>query len=158
MKKSLFMLGFALVAMLCFQTVNAQSLASYTADFDEGASSLTVSGKVGGLGSKTRTMEVTLYIEVEASVDCNKVAGPNLLEKTFYQFSENSGALDVTGKGSGSFEDLSVTASGSATCPGGWNFVAGGDAELIRAWIVITGYDSNNNIVKQSEEIDLAWN
>ena len=158
MKKSLFTIAFALVAMLCFQTANAQSLSSYTADFDESAATLNVSGKVGGFGKKTRSMEVALYIEVEASVDCSRTNPQGTTDRTFYRFVETSTKTDVDGRGFGTFENLSVTASGSATCPGGWNFVAGGDADLIRAWIVITGYDANDAIIKQSEEIDLIWN
>jgi len=159
MKKQLFTLAFALVAFLAVNTVNAQSLSSYTADFNESTSTLTVmDGKVGGFGNKTRSMEVALFIEVEASVDCSRTNPQGTTERTFYRFVENSTRKDVNGRGFGTFEELRVTASGSATCPGGWSFVNGGDAELKRAWVVITGYDANGAIIKQSEEIDIVWN
>jgi hypothetical protein len=157
MKKSLFMLAFALVAMLGFQTVNAQSLASYTPIFDEVAGTLTVSGKVGGFGKSTRSMDVELFIEVESSVDCFKTTG-GYSEKTFTKFSESMKGIIVSGKGFGNFTNLSVTADGKvASCNGTWNFLAGGDAEVTRAWIVITGYDVNGVLVKQSEEIEIVW-
>jgi hypothetical protein len=161
MKKSLFMLTFALVAMLGFQTVNAQSLASYTAGFNPTTGTLTVSGKVGGFGKSTRSMDVELFIEVESSVDCYKYTGgptPQYQENTFTKFSEAMRGIVVSGKGFGNFTDLSVTADGTlASCSGAWNFLAGGDAEVIRAWIVITGYDVNGVLVKQSEEIEIVW-
>jgi hypothetical protein len=152
MKKTLFSLAFALVAMLGFQTANAQSLSNYTASFV--GSTFTVDGKVGGLGRRVATMEVALFIEVEASVDCSRTNPQGTTERTFYRFSENSGSVNTSGRGSADFPQINVTAS-SANCPGGWNFLAGGDATLERAWIVLTTKDSNGIVLNISEEIEI---
>ena len=166
MKKSIFTLALMFIALFGFNTLSAQSLASYTAVLNGTQLSLS-NAKVGGFGSKTRTLEFTLFLEVTSSVTCEKIVTlgngrENIITIVKSQSSKDQETIMVDGKGSGMMVGPLIVEGADmvAGCPNdnsGFQEKTEDGEALVRAWVVITGYDSKGNILKQSEPIDIVF-
>ena len=166
MKKSIFTLALAFIALFAANTVSAQSLASYTAVLSGTQLSLS-NAKVGGLGSKTRTVELTLFLKVTSSATCEKIVtlgngNVNVITNTHSKTSRDQETIDVDGKGFGMMVgplvvDAAEAVAGCPNASSGFQLTSEAGEPLVEAWVVITGYDSKGDIIKQSERIDLVY-
>ena len=167
MKKSIFTLALAFIALFGFNTVSAQSLSQYEATFNATAGDLTLKiMKVGGYGSKTAQIKVDLYMEIKGTIDCEKIQGKNaddITYRTFKREADGNEAIDIprTSSTKGSLtlnpiKELVLDGSGFE-CPGGWNYNGGAiNAEVGRVWVVMTSYDSKGAVIGTPQEQELV--
>ena len=165
MKKSIFTLALAFIALFGFNTVSAQSLSQYTADFSN--STLTVNiAKIGGFGSKTAFISVDLYLEMEGTVDCEKwTKGTGTRYNTFNRIATAEEYILVprgTKNGSLTLNPIEVRkleASGM-DCPGGWIYDQreGQDVNAVvtRIWAVVTALNSDKLPIGTPQVQDLV--
>ena len=156
MKKSIFTLAIAFIALFAVNTVSAQSLSQYTADFASSTLTLNIA-KIGGFGSKTAFIKVDVYLEIEGTVDCEKwTKGTGTMYRTFNREATATDYIVVPkGTKNGSLtlnpvEVITLNASG-VDCPGGWIYDQreGQDVNAVvtRAWVVVTALNSLEQIV-----------
>ena len=155
MKKSIFTLAFAFIALFAANTVSAQSLSQYTADFNSITNKLTLNiTKIGGFGSKAAFIQVDLFLEVEGTIECTKYTrGTGNMFHTFKREGLAEDQIRVEkGTKNGSLttnkEMVLAAEEGDAVCPGGWKFAGAGDPELVNAgvtgaWVVLTQLDKD---------------
>ena len=164
MKKSIFTLALAFIALFAANTVSAQSLSQYTADFANKTLTLNIT-KIGGFGSKTAFIKVDLYLEIEGTVDCQKInKGVGTMYRTFNRDAVTVDDYIVVPRGTknGSLttnKTIDVVASG-LECPGGWSFDQreGQDINAIvtRAWVVVTQLNSSEQPISVPQVQDLV--
>lgn len=165
MKKTIFTLAFAVIALFGFNVAQAQSLSQYTADFAN--STLTVNiAKIGGFGSKTASISVDLYLEMEGTVDCEKwTQGTGTRYNTFNRIATAEEYILVprgTKNGSLTLNPIEVRrldASGF-DCPSGWIYDQreGQDVNAVvtKVWAVVTALNSEKQPIGTPQVQDLV--
>ena len=164
MKKSIFTLALAFIALFGFNTVSAQSMSNYSGSFIPSTGTLTLNSgaKIGGFGKGTTEYKVTIFLEIESTVDCTKKTAKGEITNEFKRESQSSHWAPVsTSKTGASFltQDIVTSADpATAVCPpglgAGWTLVDDSGQRLVRAYYVIEGKDKSGNI-KTSGEQDL---
>ena len=159
MKKSIFTLALAFIAMFGFNAAQAQSLIDYKTSYDEITGSLTISeAKVGGFGKKTPKLEMTVYLNYYSTIDCEKTlensgkSDGNLLSHTAEENSRNHGVTWATSPSTGTGTQLipltvavdpSVASCGAPKS--GWKAVNDSGESMVTAWVIINGTDDKGN-------------